>query len=786
MSEILEIHSKDFLIKWINAPSNSVVNWNITPLKKSINFSIYKKNTPNDVDISDSTHDNERSDSLSSVINGLVRTKSKNSFSSELSLIRNYDKLLAEETVKGKLNVTNGGMFAFIFDNSFSKTISKKVKFENFVEEVKGDLNNSSPDAVSEEDPKSSAGVISSPSDSKNGESLQGVLLKRRRKKLQGFTKRYFILSFKYGTLSYFKSNDSILRGQMPIKHSIISANSTKKEFIIDSGMEIWDLKAQNIEDFNTWINAFNKIKKQSSLAINNDLGKLIDEEDGTQYVLDELENIVTKLDDLRIKSEDNNSPLIDNIDDIYDHVCDLIDQINPPSDSKSENGVYILNNGSYSDYYSDEEAESNHNSESSYSDDDFENTQLGAIVENDEVNREVSDAAEDDLYPLPHAPVERILDLPPCNHTPPNVLGIIRKNIGKDLTSIPLPVLVNEPLTILQRNVEKLEYITLVDDAISLPDLDDGQRILRIAAFVVSTLSGSRDRERSTRKPFNPLLGESYELVREDLGFRSISEKVCHRPPIFASHTESKDWIFTHSPSPHQSFWGKNAEIVIKGVAKIIVKKTGEIYSWETPTSLLKNIIVGEKYLEPSSQVTIKSSKGHKAVIDFDKSGMFSGRSEGVKVTAFDSSKKQYPYTLAGKWTESLLLKSDDSETTIWKVSKLLQPVKKKYGYPEFVAGLNKTTKIEEGFLPPTDSRLRPDLIAYEKGDVDTAEEWKLKLEEDQRIRRAELEKSGKEHETAFFTLNAETGDWLLKKGADNYWTRRKNSDWSNLTKLW
>ena len=37
------------------------------------------------------------------------------------------------------------------------------------------------------------------------------------------------------------------------------------------------------------------------------------------------------------------------------------------------------------------------------------------------------------------------------------------------------------------------------------------------------------------TKKPFNPMLGETYELVTED--FKFISEQVSHHPPVSACH---------------------------------------------------------------------------------------------------------------------------------------------------------------------------------------------------------------------------------------------------------
>ena len=44
------------------------------------------------------------------------------------------------------------------------------------------------------------------------------------------------------------------------------------------------------------------------------------------------------------------------------------------------------------------------------------------------------------------------------------------------------------------------------------------------MAAFAVSGYSSTAGR---TVKPFNPLLGETYELVHAEKGFRAIVEKV-------------------------------------------------------------------------------------------------------------------------------------------------------------------------------------------------------------------------------------------------------------------
>jgi hypothetical protein len=51
--------------------------------------------------------------------------------------------------------------------------------------------------------------------------------------------------------------------------------------------------------------------------------------------------------------------------------------------------------------------------------------------------------------------------------------------------------------------------------------------RILNVAAFAVSGYASTEGR---VCKPFNPLLGETYEADYPDKGLRFFSEKVCYQ----------------------------------------------------------------------------------------------------------------------------------------------------------------------------------------------------------------------------------------------------------------
>lgn len=78
-------------------------------------------------------------------------------------------------------------------------------------------------------------------------------------------------------------------------------------------------------------------------------------------------------------------------------------------------------------------------------------------------------------------------------------------------------------------------------------------------------------------------------------------------------------------------------------------------------------------------------------------------------------------------------------------------------YGFSSFAVTLNETTSLEEGLVAPTDSRLRPDQLAFERGEVDEAERLKAQVEEKQRAKR----KEGKVGEPRWFSKAAGGEGW-------------------------
>jgi hypothetical protein len=133
---------------------------------------------------------------------------------------------------------------------------------------------------------------------------------------------------------------------------------------------------------------------------------------------------------------------------------------------------------------------------------------------------------------------------------------------VGKDLTRVCLPVYFNEPLSALQKTAEDLEYSELLDAAAALPP-GSVDRLLLVAAFAASAYSSTLGR---TAKPFNPLLGETYELVRPEKGWRFLAEKVSHHPTVIAARAEGRAWVFEGDADVKSRFWGRSIELKPEG----------------------------------------------------------------------------------------------------------------------------------------------------------------------------------------------------------------------------
>ncbi|XP_063541417.1 oxysterol-binding protein 1 isoform X3 [Cydia strobilella] len=326
----------------------------------------------------------------------------------------------------------------------------------------------------------------------------------------------------------------------------------------------------------------------------------------------------------------------------------------------------------------------------------------------------------------------------------PLSLWSIMKNCIGKELSKIPIPVNFSEPLSMLQRLAEDYEYSSVLDEAARFND--PAQQLAYVAAFTVSAYATTACR---TNKPFNPLLGETYECDRmSDLGWRCISEQV---------------------------------------------------------TTTVHNIIVGKLWVDNHGDMDIigeaGAAAGYVAHLKYQPYGYFSKDTQR-KVTGVIKDPNGVPrYVLQGHWdsrVEVAPVTSASPDNTVCKTGKFTvawqrvdapPDADKWYNFTLLAAQLNEP----EPGVAPTDSRLRPDQRLMEEGLWDEANAEKLRLEEKQRGKRREMEALA---ETAaarglpapdpprplWFTREAAApGEAHLRHLYNNtYWECKQKQDWT------
>ncbi|XP_033023299.1 oxysterol-binding protein-related protein 6 isoform X4 [Lacerta agilis] len=370
-----------------------------------------------------------------------------------------------------------------------------------------------------------------------------------------------------------------------------------------------------------------------------------------------------------------------------------------------------------------------------------------------------------------------------PCPDTSNiNLWNILRNNIGKDLSKVSMPVELNEPLNTLQHLCEELEYSELLDKAAESDD--PYERMVLIAAFATSGYASTYYRAGS--KPFNPVLGETYESIREDKGFRFFSEQVSHHPPISACHCESKNFVFWQDIRWKNKFWGKSMEILPIGTLNVTLPKYGDSYVWNKVTTCIHNILSGRRWIEHYGEITIRNTKSSVCIckLTFIKVNYWNSNVNEVQGVVMDQEGKVV-HRLFGKWHEGLYCGVGPSAKCIWRPGSMPTNYEHYYGFTRFAIELNELDPALKDLLPRTDARFRPDQRLLEDGDLEAAASEKLRIEELQRSRRRYLEENNMEHVPKFFKKVIDANQREAWVSNDTYWELRKDPGFSKVETL-
>jgi hypothetical protein len=356
---------------------------------------------------------------------------------------------------------------------------------------------------------------------------------------------------------------------------------------------------------------------------------------------------------------------------------------------------------------------------------------------------------------------------------------GILKSMIGKDMTKMTLPVSFNEATSLLQRVAEDMEYTDILDKAARTSD--PTERALYVGAFAASEYASTIDR---VAKPFNPLLHETYEYCRPDKGFRFVVEQVSHHPPIGAAHAESDTWVYYGESSVKSKFTGRTFDINPLGTWYLHLKLPNgseEIYSWRKVNTQVVGILTGSPTVDNYGPMVITNhTSGEQCKLEFKARGWRGAGAYKVDGVVLDRQGSE-KWVVHGSWNERLYARRSnggpsDGNMEVWHTNE--RPKGVPFNLTTFAMTLNALDDKLKPYLPPTDTRLRPDQRAMEEGQYDFAATEKNRLEEKQRARRREREKAGLEHGARWFkqAKHPVTGEdyWQF---TEDYWQVRDNA---------
>jgi len=199
-------------------------------------------------------------------------------------------------------------------------------------------------------------------------------------------------------------------------------------------------------------------------------------------------------------------------------------------------------------------------------------------------------------------------------------IIKELAKNVltGKGIVCISLPVRIFQPISLLERILDAVSFAPSFFKK-ACETTDELLRLKYVISFIVSGLYMGAD----LRKPFNPILGETYEGYFKD-GSKIYMEHISHHPPISNYLIEGPaEYPFIMSGSvefkANVKSKGNVINIFFEG-ASYIKFPDGHIIEFHFPITRVSGLMWGERALSiDGTGVIIDSKNNRKGVVVFN-----------------------------------------------------------------------------------------------------------------------------------------------------------------------
>ncbi|GLH15638.1 uncharacterized protein GBIM_20046 [Gryllus bimaculatus] len=339
----------------------------------------------------------------------------------------------------------------------------------------------------------------------------------------------------------------------------------------------------------------------------------------------------------------------------------------------------------------------------------------------------------------------------------------------GMDLSKVVLPTFILEPRSFLDKLTDPYYHADILSKAV----LED-DAFTRMKLIVKWYLSGLYKKPKGLKKPYNPILGETFRCYWDHPnGSRTfyVAEQVSHHPPVSAFFVTNRQDGFCVSASilAKSKFYGNSTSAILDGVALLTLLPRGEDYTLTIPYAHCKGILMGTLTMELGGKVFIDCEKtGYRTEIEFKLKPFLGGAEQTNAISGRLKLGKETLAAIDGYWDGSIFIKDrrTGEQQLLWKPTPEIRAQRLK----RFTVPLEHQGEFEsENLWQHVSAAIRRD-------DQTAATEEKTVLEEAQRAAVKERKMKCIEWSPKYFEQDLVSGQWVYRHADLRPWDPRND----------
>ncbi|XP_025160862.1 oxysterol-binding protein-related protein 8 isoform X2 [Harpegnathos saltator] len=339
----------------------------------------------------------------------------------------------------------------------------------------------------------------------------------------------------------------------------------------------------------------------------------------------------------------------------------------------------------------------------------------------------------------------------------------------GMDLSKVVLPTFVLEPRSFLEKLADSYYHADILSQAV----LED-DAFTRMKTVVKWYLSGFYKKPQGLKKPYNPLLGETFRCYwQHPNGSRTfyLAEQLSHHPPISGFYVTNRQDGFTISATiiAKSKFYGNSTSAVLDGVAILTMLPRGEDYTMTIPYAHCKGLLMGTLSMELGGKVNVICEKtGYHSELEFKLKPFLGGAELMNQVVGRIRLGKETLAIISGYWDGQISItdKRTGQENIFFNPTPEIRKKRlKKYTVPMEYQGPWESEKLWHAVT-----------VAIDNDDQYAATQAKTQLEEAQRERAKERKILGQEWVPKYFVQDIITGNWVYRHADVRPWDPRND----------